>query len=134
MKEKYKNLGRIFSIEFKLRQVDMLNRKLVTIRDVCEAHDVSATAVYKWLRKYSPHYKHRTRIVVEMESEARKNKELLARIAELESMVGRKQMEIEYLDKLIEISSDELGVDIRKKGELPRSNGSASEKGSTAGK
>ena len=44
------------------------------------------------------------------------------------------QMQIDYLDKLIEISSAQLGVDIRKKGELPPLNGSEETEGNTAGK
>ena len=46
-----------------------------------------------------------------MESEAHKNKLLLDRIAELERHVGLKQLEIDYLNKLVEISSKELKID-----------------------
>ena len=62
-----------------------------------------------------------------MESESHKTKELLKRIAELESVIGRKQMEIDYLDKLVEISSKELKVDLKKNfdtGSWPTSTGS----------
>ncbi|MDZ7898221.1 MAG: hypothetical protein U5N85_09390 [Arcicella sp.] len=36
------------------------------------------------------------RVVVEMESEAQKTKELLARNAELERIIGQKQMSIDF--------------------------------------
>jgi len=36
------------------------------------------------------------------------------RIKELEALVGRKQIKLEYLEKLIEIAEDSLGVDIKK--------------------
>lgn len=40
---------------------------------------------------------------------------MMDRISELERMVGKKQIEIEFLNKVIEICSDELGYDVKKK-------------------
>lgn len=134
MKEKYKNLGRIFSEEFRRRQVDLIDRKVVTVAEVCRAHDVSDSGVRKWLRKYSKNYHQRTRVVVEMESEARKNQFLKDRIAELERIVGQKQMKIDYLEKLIEVTGQEVGEDLKKKVELPRLNGSGKTGRNTPGK
>lgn len=79
-------------------------------------YGVSRSAVYKWLRKYSVHWEKRTQLVVEKRSSRNKIKDLKARVAELERVLGRKQLRIDYLEKLIEISSRELGVDIEKKG------------------
>jgi transposase len=50
-----------------------------------------------------------------MESEAKKTEELLKRVSELEQVVGQKQLEIDYLNKLLELSSLEFKVDIEKK-------------------
>ena len=49
-----------------------------------------------------------------MESESHKTKRLLERLAELERIVGQKQLQIDYLEKLIEIGSEELKVDLKK--------------------
>ena len=117
-----------------MRQVELLDRNLTTVSDICKIYDVSEAAVRKWRKRFSPHYRHRTRIVVEMESEEKKNLALQKRVAELEAAVGRKQMEIDYLNKLLEVSSSTLGVDVRKKGELPRSNGSGTIENPTVGK
>ena len=49
-----------------------------------------------------------------MESEAHKTQCLQAQVAELERIVGQKQLQIDYLEQLIELASKELKVDIRK--------------------
>lgn len=134
MKTPLKNQGRIFSAAFKKRQVDLYDRNLTTVKEISEEFDVSQTSVYKWLRKYSKRYQHQVQTVVQMESEANKNKALKARIAELERALGQKQLKIDYLEKLIEISQDEFGIDIEKKGELPPLSGSESTGKNTPGK
>jgi hypothetical protein len=55
-------------------------------------------------------------------------------VAELERNVGRKQLEVEYLEKVIETASTELGLDIKKKSGLRSSNGSASTPKNMAGR
>jgi hypothetical protein len=50
-----------------------------------------------------------------MESEEYKTKKLLHKIAELERVVGQKQLEIDYLEQVIHLSSDEVGYDLKKK-------------------
>ena len=42
-------------------------------------------------------------MVVQKDSEAQKNIELLNLVAELERKLGQKQMQIDYLEKLVEI-------------------------------
>ena len=49
------------------------------------------------------------------DSSGSKVKALEARIKELEGVVGRKQMSIDYLEKMIELTGTELGIDIKKK-------------------
>ncbi len=51
-------------------------------------------------------------------------KALEARIKELESAVGRKQIKIEYLEKMMEIAKEELNIDIKKNYATPQSTGS----------
>jgi hypothetical protein len=53
--------------------------------------------------------------VIEKESEGAKTLLLMKRIAELEQVVGRKQLEIDYLNTVIELGSEETGIDIKKK-------------------
>ena len=49
-----------------------------------------------------------------MESESNKTKFLQTRLAELERIIGQKQLEIDFQNKLIELSSAELGIDLKK--------------------
>lgn len=106
--------NRHFSEEFRRQKVKELCEKTIKIKDLCELYDISRTTVYKWLYLYSPHHERGTRQIVEMESEAHKTKLLLQRVAELERTVGVKQMEIDYLNKLIELAGKDLEVDLKK--------------------
>jgi transposase len=97
-------------------------------------YQISRTTVYQWLYKYSTHYQKDTKIVVQMESEAIKTKQLLERQAELERIIGQKQMEIDLLNKLMEIASQELKTDIKKNFLDKLSTGLGQIKTSTSGK
>ena len=55
------------------------------------------------------------RIVVETQSDAKELLNLKKKIAELERIVGQKQMLLDFKDKMIEIAEEEYGVDIKKK-------------------
>ncbi len=116
--------NRRFSESFKKEKVKQIVEKQISIKELSEIYEVSRTAVYKWLYQYSVHHKRGTKQVVEMESEALKTKKLYARVAELERIIGQKQLEIDFKDKLIELASKEIGYDIKKKHEQQLLNGS----------
>ncbi|NKI26622.1 hypothetical protein HCG49_08605 [Arenibacter sp. 6A1] len=62
--------------------------------------------------------------VIEMKDNSNKKiKELEARIKELEDVSGRKQIMIDYLEKMMEVAKDELNIDIKKDYGTPKSNG-----------
>ena len=128
LKKKDQNVSskynRNFSESFKKEKVKQLVEKQISIAELSKLYSVSRTAVYKWLYLYSPHHKRGTKQVVEMESEAHKTKNLLLKVAELERIVGQKQLKLDYQDKLIDLVSEELGYDIKKKHEQQQSNGS----------
>ncbi len=105
---------RSFSEAFKREKVKDLIEKRISIKQLCSLYEVSRTSVYKWLYTYSPHHEQKTILVVQMESEAYKSQMLQQRVAELERIVGQKQLELDFLNKLIEIGSHELGFDIKK--------------------
>ena len=115
---------RYFSEEFKRAKVKELEQKQITIPKLVTLYGVCRQTVYNWLYQYSMHYKQGTRLVVELESESKKTERLLQRACELERIIGQKQIEIDYLNKLIEISSDELGLDLKKNFSTKHSNGS----------
>ena|SRR5215831_20394581 len=117
---------RIFSEELKKKIVKDLISKRTTIGSVISEHQVSGNSVYRWLYKYSPQHERKCTLVVQMDSEEIKNSGLRKRIAELERIVGQKQLEIDFLNKLLEIGSSELGFDLKKSFSSPPSNGTGS--------
>lgn len=122
---------RIFSEELKKKVVKDLTSNRTTIKALMREHQVSHQAVYSWLYKYSPYHHQKCTLVVQMKSEEAKKMELQQRIAELERIVGQKQLEIDFLNKLLEISSSELGFDVKKSFSSPPLNGTDSTNGST---
>ena len=105
---------RIFSEEFKKSKVKELVAKQVTVIQLCRLYGVTRAAVYKWLYKYSADHQRSTTLVVQMESESYKTQRLQQQVAELERCIGQKQLEIDFLNKLFEIASEEIGYDLKK--------------------
>jgi len=120
LKGKY---NRSFSEAFKKEKVKEIERGVLSIGVLCKLHSISRASVYKWIYLYSSVEKG-VKTVVQMESEQYKTAYLQQRVAELERVIGQKQLEIDYLDKAFEIASEELGYDIKKKHVHPRLNGS----------
>lgn len=120
IKSKY---NRTFSETFKRTKVAEIQQKVITIPQLCELYKVSRTSVYKWIYAYSD-VEPGVKMVVEMESEASKTQQLLERNAELERFIGQKQLEIEYLQKTLEIASADLGYDLKKKYDIRSLNAS----------
>jgi len=118
---------RSFSEAFKREKVKDLVEKRISIKQLCGLYEVSRTAVYNWLYAYSPHHEQKTILVVQMESEAYKSQMLQQRVAELERVIGQKQLELDFLNKLFEIGSQELGFDIKKNLSAKLSNGTGAE-------
>jgi len=106
--------NRIFSEELKRRIIQDLDSKATTIGQIVAQYEVSRTSVYKWRYLYSRHFQKQTKMVVQMESEATKTLRQNERIAELERIIGQKQLEIDYLNKLIELAGKDLGIDLKK--------------------
>jgi transposase len=105
--------------------------KRSTVKQIADYHQTSLTTVYRWLYKYSPHHEQKCTLVVQMESEATKNSNLQHRNAELERIIGQKQLEIDFLNKIFELGSAELGFDLKKSISTVVSNGTGSINGST---
>ena len=114
---------RFFSEEFKKSKVKELVEKHITIKEICMLYGVTRSAVYKWLYKYSKDHQRKPNFVVQMESEAQKTIRLQQQLAEFERVIGQKQLEIDFLNKLIEVGSEELGFDIKKNFSPKLSNG-----------
>ena len=115
---------RYFSEDFKRKKVEEINKRITSISDICKEYDVSNTAVYKWVYKYSLMRKKGVKMVVEAESDTAKMKALKEHIKELEQLLGQKQFEVDFMKKQIDIASEQYGVDFKKKPSGQLSSGS----------
>lgn len=123
---KKRQARRTFSEELKIKVVKDIESGKATIAQVCREFLVSDVSVYRWLNRYSKFHKKGATMIVELKSEAYRSKELEKKIKDLEAALGRKQLEVEFLNKVIELASDDLGIDIKKKHHTRQSTGSAS--------
>jgi transposase-like protein len=122
-------IQRYFSEDFKVQKVKEIEQNLIGVSELSRLYNVSGTSIYNWIHKYSLHLKKGVNQVIEMESESRKAKLLQDRLSELERIIGQKQLQIDYLEKVIEFSSEEIGLDIKKKFATGSLSGSEGKKG-----
>lgn len=109
-----RKVRRTFSTAFKKEKVELLDSGKITVSELSAVYEVSPTAIYKWRRRYS-NLRPSERVVIEKISEEAKNKELLQRISELERIIGKKQLELDYYKTAINVLSEEEGEDLLKK-------------------
>jgi len=117
---------RIFSEDFKKSVISDYESGKFTVGELATLHAVHSTLIYRWIYRYSTYQKRNIKVVEMSESSTQKVKELQKRIAELERIVGQKQLNIDYLEKVIELAKEELGIDIKKNSDTPQSGGSTS--------
>lgn len=106
---------RHFSNSFKLQKVREIEVGKTKISEICKEYEVSDNAVRKWLHKYGLMNKKKERLIIETESDTRQLLELRKKVAELERIVGQKQVMLDFKDKMIDIAEEMYGVDIKKK-------------------
>ena len=115
---------RKYSLEFKKRIVADFENGKFSVLQLEKLHGVSEQSIYRWIYKFSTFSEKGFRVVEMKDSSNKKMKELEARVKELERAVGRKQIKIDYLEKMREIAKDELDIDIKKNFGTPQSTGS----------
>lgn len=107
---------RRFSEEFRRKKVREIEQKITTITEVSRQYEVTMCNVGRWLIKYGTDPdRGKTRTIVESESDTRKLLEMKAKIAELERIIGQKQVELDFKEKMIELAEETYQVDIKKK-------------------
>lgn len=122
--------ARVFSLEIKKRVVKDIESGRCTVKQASGELLVSEQSVYRWIGQYSRYLHRNKRLVVEDNSEAYRTKEMEKRIQELEAALGRKQMEIDLLSKVIDLANEEYHTDLKKSLLRKASNGSGSVKAS----
>jgi transposase-like protein len=132
--ERRSRQNRYFSEDFKKRKVKELESNLISISELSRTYQVTRSAIYKWIYKYSVMAKKQHRQVVEAKSDTKRIQLLEERIKELERAVGQKQMMIDFKEKMIEIAEETYNIDIKKKFASKLSSGTSSTKKNTGTK
>lgn len=86
-----------------------------TVKELSRLFSIKEGVIYRWIYKYSAYNKRGIKVVEMSESSSKKVKDLQKRIRELEQIVGQKQLNIDFLEKMIEIAKEQYGLDIKKK-------------------
>ena len=103
-----------FSLKVKQDMVKDIEKGKYSVSEASREMQVSIQTIYNWIYKYSSYISKNKVLVVEDKSEISKTKELEKRLQEVEAALGRKQMELDLLNKMVEIASNNLKVDIKK--------------------
>lgn len=115
---------RKYSEEFKRQVVSDFESGKFSVLQLERLHGIVNVNIYNWIYKYSTFNAKGYRIVENNKSSNEKLKELEAKVKELESALGRKQIMIDYLEQMMVVAKDELGIDIKKNYNTPPSKGS----------
>lgn len=129
MKRKQIQPARIFTEDFKKSLVKEYESGKLAVRELSELHRIRAAIIYRWIYRYSTYQKKCIKVVEMSESSTMKLKELQKRIAELERIVGQKQLNIDYLEKMIDLAGEHYNIDIKKNFDTPQSTGSTRTEG-----
>lgn len=119
-------INRYFSEDFKRKKVSEIERNLSGVSEICRQYQVSHTAVYKWIYRYSKMRKKAVKQVVEAKSDSRKIQALQEQVKELERIIGEKQVKLDFQEKMIELAESEYKIDIKKKYSGKRFSGTGS--------
>ena len=124
---------RSFSEQIKRQVVKDIENGKCSVAQATSELGVCRKSIYNWIYRFSRHLNKNRRMVVEDQSEAYKSQELEKRIKELEAALGRKQLEVDYLNKIIEIAGKEYKTDLKKNIKKPPFSGSDSPKDKPTG-
>jgi len=115
---------RIFSEEFKKSCVKEYESGQFSVQELSKLYQINSVIIYRWIYNYSAYNKRKIKVVEMATSSKEKLKELQKKISDLERVVGQKQLNIDFLEKMIEIAKNEYGIDIKKNFNTPPSTGS----------
>ncbi|MCO5229540.1 MAG: transposase [Chitinophagales bacterium] len=115
---------RRFSEDFKLKIVQEYESGQSSVCEMERIYDIGNATIYSWIYKYSNYNKKSIQVVEMKNSQSEKIKLLEARVKELERAVGQKQMNIDYLEKMIDLAKEQFDIDIKKNSNTQHSGGS----------
>lgn len=114
---------RRFSEEFKREMVTLFESGQYSVVQLEKLYNIDNPLLYRWIYKYSKYNEKGVRVVEMKDSQLQKIKELEEKVKLLEQTVGQKQIKIDYLEKMIDLASEDYKIDIKKNSNSPRSDG-----------
>lgn len=115
---------RIYSEAFKLQVVKSYESGKRTVLELVREFDLREPTVYNWIYKYSDYNKKSLQIVEMKDSQQHKLQDLERQVRDLQQALGRKQMNVDFLEKMIDLANDHYNIDIKKNSNTPHSGGS----------
>jgi len=105
---------RRYSDDFKKQVVNDYESGTHSTWELSQLHGLGQSMIYKWIYKFSKFSKKGFRVVEKSSSSDKKIKQLVNEKKELLAMLAKKQIRIEYLEKMIDLTGEEYGIDIKK--------------------
>jgi transposase-like protein len=133
MSKKYLRQRRTFSPTLRKEVVRLIESGHLNVATASREYQVSKTTIYRWIYRYSTYNKKGGVLVVDKDSHSKKIEQLQQQIAQLKQAVGHKQMQIDYYEKFIELASEQVGEDLKKKFGSTVSSGSSNIKKQSPG-
>lgn len=115
---------RVYSEDFKLQIVKEYESGRYTVKELVRLYDLIEQTIYTWIYRYSTYNKKSIQVVEMKDSSTNKLKELEQEVKDLQEALGRKQMNLDYLEKMIDLANVHYGIDLKKNSSTPPSGGS----------
>jgi len=114
---------RSFTEGFRKKIVEEFESGKFSVKELGYLYKIHPQLIYRWIYKYSTVNKRGYRIVEAEKSTTMKIKELKKKLAEYERIIGQKQLEIDFLNKIIDKASERYNEDLKKNLSIRPSNG-----------
>jgi transposase-like protein len=114
---KYLRQTRQFSPTLKTSIVKRIDTGRISPTQVSREYSVSLSTVYRWIYNYSMFNQRGTIMVVDKKTNDQQTELLKQRIAELERIVGTKQMQLDYYQEYSRGLEQEVPESVKKKWE-----------------
>lgn len=105
---------RKFAESYKKKLVKDFESGRYSVRQLSKLHNIAEPTIYNWIYKYSQMQDKSVRVVEIDESSSEKLKKLTKELADLERRLGQKQIQLDYLEELINVAESTHGISIKK--------------------
>lgn len=106
---------RRFSDNFKQQKVREIELGKSKVSEISKQYQVGRSMVYRWMDKFGAMQNKKERLIIESDSDTAQLLALKKKVADLERIIGQKQVIIDFKDKMIDLAEEAYGVDIKKK-------------------